>query len=102
MAYLSDQDACYAAAAWASGAKQRELARQFGHLGSGGGPMICLSIGRFLDRYSGQRVTFIELPDGGWRQTTASDRKRLVRRAVENYLRLRDVGRILVDGPGVE
>ena len=89
MAYLlSDQDACYAAAAWASGTRQRELARQFGHFGSGGGSMICLAIGRFVDKYSGVRVTYRPVGNG-WTQTVGVARKALVRGAVENYLRLR-------------
>jgi hypothetical protein len=75
MSKLTDEDAAYAAAAWASGVKQLEIARQFGKRTPA---PVCIAIGQFLDRYSGFRVRY---STGGFRNSpclTDAARKALV------------------------
>ena len=46
---LSDEDAAYAAAQWASGIKQREIAHSFGYKGAA---PICIAIEQFLRKFT--------------------------------------------------
>jgi hypothetical protein len=72
---LTEEDAAYAAAAWASGLTQRQIARQFGKRTSAS---ICIAIGQFLDHYSGVQVRY---STGGFLNSpclTAAARKALV------------------------
>ena len=50
---LSDEDAAFCAAQWASGITQREIA---GHLGWGGSPNVCNAIEAFIRKFTDARV----------------------------------------------
>jgi hypothetical protein len=82
---FTEEDAAYAAAAWASGSTQIEIARQFGRRTSA---PVCSAIGQFLDRYSGWHVRYstafyAERPHG--RVITDAGRKALVPQALAAF-----------------
>lgn len=73
---LSENDAAYCAAAWASGQTQKSLAATFGYKHSA---PVCIAIGVFLDKYSGRNVT-----DGSY-YAGADGRKALVPAALAQF-----------------
>ena len=84
MTRISEQDAAYCAAAWASGTTQKELARQFGYKKA---PPVCVAIERFVSKYGssaspGYRVEYGTIPEFG------VARKALVPEAIKVYQRI--------------
>jgi len=80
----TDEDAAYAAAQWASGILQRDIARVFG-LKNGSPSMISLKVRRFLAKYA--------VPDWGFTidEYYGDDRKALVRQAIAVFVAQREL-----------
>lgn len=85
----TEEDAAYAAAQWASGIKQRDIAKVFGHAKSSA---ICTKIGEFLEKYT--EGDELERWDGYGRLTWAEHRKSLIKPAIARFVeaRLQRVG----------
>jgi len=78
----TDEDAAYAAAQWASGILQRDIARVFG---LNAPSMISLKVRRFLAKYA--------VPDWGFTidEYYGDDRKALVRQALAVFVAQREL-----------
>jgi hypothetical protein len=79
---FTEEDAAYAAAAWASGLTQREVARRFGYRNS---TSICVFIGKFLDCYA------LHAPGIDHHLSYIDARKALVPYALEVFKAFREV-----------
>ena len=80
---MTDEDACYAAAQWASGIRQHEIAASFGVSES----WISNSIERFVRKYTD--VTFNRGDYGGRMPNSSFVRRALVKGAIARFLALR-------------
>ncbi len=78
---LTDADAAYAAAAWASGETQKSIGATFGY---SSGAAISVEVGRFIEKYAGRRVIGTTEPNG-LRGIYGEDRKGLVRDALAGW-----------------
>jgi hypothetical protein len=86
---FTEEDAAYAAAAWASGLTQREVARQFGYRTSAS---ICVFIGKFLDCYAPYPVRYgVNDPIDDYGLTYGEARKALVPQALKAFRVRREV-----------
>jgi hypothetical protein len=82
----TDEDAAFAAAQWASGVKQREIAVIFGYEGS---PMIAVKIREFLTKYGALPVLWRDA-EGNDRVATGHERKAVVRQALASFVATRE------------
>jgi hypothetical protein len=87
---FTEEDAAYAAAAWASGSTQIEIARQFGQRRPAG---VCIAIARFLERYAGVPViyTLTRFYDEHLPVMQGNARKALVPQALQAFRVRREV-----------
>jgi hypothetical protein len=78
----TDEDRAYAAAQWASGVKQREIAAVFGYKGPA---MVCVQIRNFMKKYSGLPVKWTDL-SGDEFIAQGVERKAAVKQAIARFV----------------
>jgi hypothetical protein len=85
----TDEDACFAAAQWASGVKQREIGAAFGHKESS---VICQKIERFISKYGPSLYKPEQSFDGRTYRFKkySADRLPLVKPAIAEFVKQRN------------
>jgi hypothetical protein len=82
----TDEDACFAAAQWASGIKQREIGAAFGYKSAWA---VCTQIGGFISKYGPS--LYAEPNQHGYRHKACDgERRALVRPAIAEFVKQRN------------
>lgn len=79
---MTDEDAAYAAAQWASGIPQHEIALTFGYKGPS---TICMAIERFLRKFTPTAVTNAEIYATGKLVARVEERRAMVPKALQAF-----------------